>query len=144
MSKTRKILGGLVVLGILGGILMVLVGTFVVARENPPVTRTIQWDSPQTEELARRACFDCHSNETVWPWYSYVAPVAFLVAHDVEEGREEMNFSTDENLNVREMIEQIEDGEMPPRIYLPTHPEANLSAEEKEALIAGLRNTFGN
>jgi hypothetical protein len=70
--------------------------------------------------------------------------VAFLVAHDVEEGREEMNFSTDDNLNVREMIEQIEDGEMPPRIYLPTHPEANLSAEEKEVLIAGLRNTFGN
>lgn len=143
MINTRKIILWLALLAVAGGLLMVLVGTVAVARENPPVTHTIQWDSPQTEALARRACFDCHSHETVWPWYSYVAPVAFLVAHDVEEGREEMNFSTGYKLNGGEMAEQIEDGEMPPRIYLPTHPEANLTSQEKETLIAGLIATFG-
>jgi hypothetical protein len=134
---------GLLALVVTGSLLMVLIGTVAVAHDNPPVTHTIQWDSPQTEALARRACFDCHSHETVWPWYSYVAPVAFLVAHDVDEGREEMNFSTGYKLNGGEMAEQIEDGEMPPRIYLPPHPEANLTAQEKETLIAGLIATFG-
>ena len=54
---------------------------------NPAVVAEPKWDSPQTRELAKRACFDCHSNETVWPWYSYVAPVSWLLYRDVTEGR---------------------------------------------------------
>ena len=67
-------------------IILVILGMLVVAfiaiqlipasRTNPPVTTSLKWDSPQTEALARRACMDCHSNETVWPWYSYVAPAS--------------------------------------------------------------------
>lgn len=64
-----------------------------VARSNPPVTREVQWDSTQIRALAQRACFDCHSNETVWPWYSYIAPISLRVADHVQEGRQKLNFS---------------------------------------------------
>ena len=131
----------------------VLVGLFVLlqllnflppfSKSNPPVTNTVSWDSARTEQLMRDTCMDCHSNETVWPWYSYVAPVSLLVAHDVNDGREQLNISTGHRINVREMVEVIEKGEMPPAVYLPTHPEARLSDSEKQELIAGIRATFG-
>src|SRR5690348_18457917 len=60
---------------------------------NPPVAQEPTWDSPQTRDLAVRACFDCHSNETVWPWYSNIAPLSWLIQHDVDEGRQNLNFS---------------------------------------------------
>ena len=60
---------------------------------NPPARREPAWDSPQTRSLAARACFDCHSNETVWPWYSNVAPFSWLVQRDVDKGRKDLNFS---------------------------------------------------
>ena len=114
------------------------------ALANPPVVREPNWDSAETRALAKRACFDCHSNETRWPWYSYVAPMAFLVTHDVNEGREEMNFSSMRGrLEGREMAEKIERGEMPLAVYLPLHPEANLSDAQKSQLIQGLVATFG-
>lgn len=124
-------------------LLMVAIGVLATDRSNPPVTHTINWDSSITEQLTRAACFDCHSHETVWPWYSYIAPVSFLISKDVVEGRAEMNFSTGRGLDADEMIEQIERGTMPKPIYLPLHPEANLSGADKAALIAGLRATFG-
>ena len=111
---------------------------------NPPVVQEPQWDSPQTQSLARRACYDCHSNETVWPWYSNVAPMSWLVEHDVEEGREKLNFSewgrgSDE---IEEINEVIAEGEMPMRNYLVLHPEARLSDQEKQVLMQGFKNTF--
>jgi hypothetical protein len=54
---------------------------------NPPVQAAPKWSSPPVRELAARACFDCHSNQTVWPWYSNIAPISWLVYHDVQEGR---------------------------------------------------------
>ena len=60
---------------------------------NPPVVKEPEWVSPQTRQLAKRACFDCHSNESVWPWYSNIAPVSWLVQNDVDEGRRRLNFS---------------------------------------------------
>src|SRR5471032_2939644 len=63
------------------------------ARTNPPVTREIKWDTPATRKLAQRACFDCHSNMTTWPWYSHVAPVSLLVVNDTNDGRRALNFS---------------------------------------------------
>src|SRR5687767_3710253 len=135
--------------GLLGGgafilVLLIVIGNVAVAHTNPPVTYTVKWDSPRTEELARRACFDCHSNETKYPWYSYVAPVSFLVMKDVNEGREEMNFSTGRGeLEGGEMVEALEEGEMPLPIYLVLHPEAALTEAEKTELAQGLRLTFG-
>jgi hypothetical protein len=108
---------------------------------NPPA-RPIAWDSPRTEELMRGACMDCHSNETDWPWYSNVAPVSWLVQNDVDEGRDVLNLST-EAPDVDEMIETIQEGEMPPWQYKPLHAGARLSDGEKQELIRGLRATFG-
>jgi hypothetical protein len=112
---------------------------------NPPAVTNIQWDSPQTEALLRRACFDCHSNETVWPVYSRIAPVSWLVSYDVHGGRHEMNFSDlDRDGDLAEDIEEVlEKGEMPLPIYLLMHPDANLSEADKQALVEGVRNTFG-
>ena len=133
------ILGGLVVL--------VIVMQFVPIGEktsNPAVRREPNWDSPRTRELVVRACFDCHSNQANYPWYSYVAPVSWLVHHDVREARLKLNFS-EWDLPQREAlaaVEQIEKGDMPLPIYVPLHPEARLSAEEKAALIQGIEATF--
>ncbi len=125
--------------------LFVLIQFIPYGREhtNLPVVQEPAWDSPQTRELARRACFDCHSNETVWPWYSNVAPVSWLIQRDVDEGRQKLNFSEwnrpqDE---LDEITEVVREGEMPPMYYVLLHPQAKLSQTEKEALIAGLRAT---
>lgn len=137
---------------LVGGI---LIGIFVLMQfarfiipefklDNPPVTHTVNWDSPETERLWNIACADCHSNETVYPWYSYVAPVGWLIAHDTHEGRAELNISENHRIELREMVEVINEGEMPPAIYTVIHSNANLSDADKQALIAGLRATFSN
>ena len=83
---------GLLLVGV-GIVFALLIQLIPIDRTNPPVVTQVQWDSPQTQALFKRACADCHSNETVWPWYSYVAPVSWLVAHDVSEGRGRLNVS---------------------------------------------------
>lgn len=111
---------------------------------NPPVVREPAWDSPATRALAKRACFDCHSNETRSPWYAQVAPVSWLVAHHVEEGREHLNFSAvDGTEEPEEMAEEILKGAMPTADYKLMHPEARLSPEERDSLVRGLYATFG-
>ncbi len=113
-------------------------------HQNPPVVREPQWDSPRTRELAKRACFDCHSNETIWPWYSNIAPVSWLVARDVQEGRGKLNFSEGGMIEdgTDEVISVIEEGEMPLKIYLIQHPEARLSSAETQELMDGLQKTL--
>lgn len=113
---------------------------------NPPVVQEPNWDSPMTRELAVRACFDCHSNETVWPWYSNIAPLSWLVYRDVLEGREHLNYSDwgnqrGEGSDPGEAAEAISEGQMPPAYYLFTHPNARLSDAEKQELIQGLQKT---
>ena len=110
---------------------------------NPPIVREPAWDSPRTRQLAVRACFDCHSNETRWPWYAAIAPVSWLVQHDVDEGRHELNFSdwqggTREGEKPEELREEIEEGAMPPLPFLLLHPEARLTEAEEKELVAGL------
>lgn len=142
----RKIILGVIVIGLVGFVALQFVGGFVplFARTNPPVTYQIQWNSSETEALIRTTCYDCHSNETVWPWYSYVAPVSWLVARDVNEGRDALNYSTGEGeLEGEDMIDEIRDGDMPPANYLLMHPEANLTTEQRAQLIAGIEATFG-
>ena len=115
-------------------------------HSNPPVTLEPDWDSANTRELFFRACRDCHSNETVWPWYSYVAPVSWLVSSDVNEGREHLNVSdwgrTDQHGD--EAAEMVREGDMPLWFYLPLHARARLSPAERKRFIAGLERTFGS
>jgi hypothetical protein len=111
---------------------------------NPPVIMEPTWDSPQPRQLAVRACYDCHSNETAWPWYTNVAPVSWLTQHDVDDGRHKLNFSEwNRPQKTDDIVKSVRDGEMPPAIYLPTHPSANLSTGDRQALIQGLTATFG-
>ncbi len=110
---------------------------------NPPVVAEPAWTSPEGRALAVRACFDCHSNETTWPWYSRVAPLSWLVARDTEVGRAVLNFSewgTGRRGETREMGEVILEGEMPPAIYLLMHPSARLTSAEKDALLRELQS----
>ncbi len=109
---------------------------------NPPPTASVTWDSKETENLVRAACYDCHSNETVWPWYSNVAPVSWLVQRDVDHGRMELNFSEGNLREVDEAAELIESNNMPPWFYRPMHSGAKLSAADKETLIKGFAATF--
>lgn len=113
-------------------------------HSNPAVVAEPQWDSPQTRDLAARACFDCHSNETHWPWYSSVAPVSWLIQRDVVEGRSHLNFSEWNRTQraAHEVGEAMTEGEMPPWFYLPMHPSARLSPSEKQALVTGLQQTL--
>jgi hypothetical protein len=111
-----------------------------VERSNPPVGTEVP-ATPEARAVLRRACYDCHSHETVWPWYSRVAPISWLVAHDVHEGREELNFSTWERYatkrrvkKLKESWEEVEEGEMPPWFYLAAHRDAVLSAEDRVVL----------
>jgi mono/diheme cytochrome c family protein len=110
---------------------------------NPPVVAEPTWDSSQTRDLAKRACFDCHSNETTWPWYSNVAPVSWLIQRDVDQGRRRLNFSEWNSLRrERErMGGSVAEGQMPPWYYVILHPTANLSDAETQQLIAGLNAT---
>ncbi len=137
-----------IILFVLGGgvILFLLLQLIPVDRTNPPITQEIKWDSAETRELAQRACFDCHSNETVWPWYSYVMPISRKVVGHVNHGRYHLNFSQwdGENEELAKVIETIEEGKMPLRDYLLLHPEARLTDAETEQLIAGLKATFQN
>lgn len=113
-------------------------------RTNPPVTREIAWNSPETRSLAKRACFDCHSNETVWPPYAYIAPISLMLAEHVADGRDQLNFSEWDGRNegFEEIAEVVNSGEMPLRNYLLLHPEARLSEAEKQALLEGLALTY--
>ncbi len=113
---------------------------------NPPVISEPTWDSPRTKELFNNACADCHSHQTKYPWYSNVAPVSWLIARDVEEGREHFNvhaWGAQKKNEGKEAAKEIREGEMPPWFYLPTHPQARLSDTEKQELINGLEKTFG-
>jgi hypothetical protein len=114
---------------------------------NPPVTAEPKWDSAQTRALAVRACFDCHSNETKWRWYSNIAPVSWLVQRDVDGGRSQFNFSEwnkPQDVSAGDIADSIRSGSMPPWFYLLPHPNAKLSSAEKNQLIQGLNATLAN
>jgi hypothetical protein len=129
-----------------------LVGAFVLiqfvpyGRDHgaPAVTAEPAWDSDVTRALADAACFDCHSNETEWPWYSNVAPLSWLTQRDVDGGREALNFSEWDRPQgeADEITEVIIDGEMPPWYYAMLHSGARLSEQEQRRLIDGLRATL--
>ncbi len=93
---------------------------------NPSRRAEPDWDRAETRALAVRACFDCHSNETTWPWYAHVAPVSWLLQRDVEEGRRALNFSEwdQPRQEAEDLAETVATGEMPPWLYRVTHPEA--------------------
>lgn len=135
-ARLRKSLGILVVLGL--AIQLVPYGH---ARTNPPVRKEPAWDNAATRDLAVRACYDCHSNQTIWPRYAKVAPVSWLIQNDVEDGRRKLNFSEWDRpqREARSVTRRIQRGSMPPWYYVMMHSQANLSDAEKQTLIRGLQ-----
>jgi len=143
MSKTRSIFKWVVI---------ILFAAFVIiqfdrpARTNPPVepAKTIEANlqvSPQVAAIFDRSCNDCHSNKTVWPWYTNVAPVSWLLTSHVNDGRHDMNLSEwgsydkdKQSHRLRDMCEQVQDGNMPLSTYTPLHPKAKLSAEDVKTI----------
>jgi mono/diheme cytochrome c family protein len=111
---------------------------------NPPVTASPKWQGAQTEQLFSSSCADCHSNLTDWWWASKIAPASWLIQSDVDEGRSVMNVSNwdQPQPELDELVEQINEGEMPPSKYTILHPNAKLSDSEKQALVDGLTATY--
>jgi len=144
MTRWRKAVTGIATAG-LAIVLLIQLVPYGRAHSNPPTTGQPSWDSPETERLARRACFDCHSHETGWPWYASIAPISWRVQSHVDEGRSKLNFSAFDRPQeeAHEAAEAVRNGEMPLWDYVLMHPESRLSAEEKQRLVSGLRATFG-
>lgn len=153
-------------LAALGAFLLIQALPFGHSHTNPAAHSEPPWDSPRTRELAVAACYDCHSNQTEWPWYSYVAPASWLVEHDVYAGREKLNFSEwrtfqEKRLEkaarerakerkgkkskekVDPLLKVVLEEEMPLWYYVIAHPDASLSETERQELARGLARTFG-
>lgn len=137
MKITRVVLGVTV-----GGLLALQLVPPQYPRDNPPSEATIA-GPPEVVRILRRSCFDCHSHETDWPFYAWIAPISWRLAADVAGARSRLNFSEWENLragfrrrNARKIVERIEKGEMPMPEYLWLHPAAAVSPEELDTLRA--------
>jgi hypothetical protein len=136
---------GYVVLGALVLFGLIQLVPFGKTYTNPPVVSEPNWSSPEARQLVKTACFQCHSNETTWPWYSHIAPASWLIAFDVQGGRSKFNFS-DWNNNpgeLDEMVGAINEGEMPPIQFTLFHPEARFTDQQKQDLIAALQSSIG-
>jgi hypothetical protein len=122
---------------------------YQIDRDNPEVVAESDFQAPDDiKAILRRSCYDCHSHETHWPWYSYIAPGSWLMARDVADGRDALNFSTwgedfgdefDDEEYTAEMFrdtcwDSIDSGRMPLWFYLPLHPEAVLTPADLEKL----------
>jgi hypothetical protein len=124
-------------------VLYVIAFLFTGKHTNPPVSNTVSWDSPETEATFYRACADCHSNETKWPWYSNFPPVSWAIILHVNEGREHFNISVPKMGHADEAAEEVEFDNMPMGQYRIMHPEALLNDAERTIFVDGLKATFG-
>jgi hypothetical protein len=121
-----------------------------VSKTNPPITQDVS-APPDVEAVLRRACYDCHSNETQWPWYAHLAPASWLVTHDVNHGRKHLNFSTwdkysdDPGTVIRKLkgiTETSGNGKMPVWYYLSEHPRARLTHADREIIERWVSDTI--
>lgn len=138
--------------GIVIVVFLIVAQVFRIEKTNPPVTADLNAPAP-VKEIMKRSCYGCHSNETVWPWYSNIAPASWVVAYDVHQGRAELNFSVWGKYSPAKRLkklgkigEEVADGEMPPWYYVyPLHMNARLSVADHQALkdwIASERNVL--
>lgn len=120
-------------------LVIIIVGIQFIPLEqtNPPITSEIS--APENVKvILKKACYDCHSNETNWAWYTKIAPASFLATKDVNDGRKHLNFSEwnvdKENKYKEEIWEEIREEQMPPWQYKIMHSESKLSQEEKNII----------
>ena len=134
MQKRKKQLGILII------VLLIAIQFWPVDRTNPPAGSDLQAPD-DVKQVLRAACYNCHSTETKWPWYSRIAPVSWLIADDVYEARNHLNFSEweaipagDRPATAKHMWKEVEDGGMPLLMYRLMHPEARLSEDQKKII----------
>jgi hypothetical protein len=139
MTRIRK---GLKIVFFIFVAVLILAQFIPIDKSNPPVRSEIS-AGPSIQPVLQRVCYNCHSNATVWPWYSKMAPVSWLVAGDVHEGRQHLNFSEwgtyDSGIRSHKLhgiAEEVEGGDMPPWYYSLVHREARLSPSERSQLLA--------
>ncbi len=117
------------------------------AHSNPSVTGEPEWATEETRQLMVRACFDCHSNEAEWPWYSNVAPMSWAITMHVDDARASVNYSEWDRPQdeADESLDEVRKGSMPPGYYTfgGLHSDAKLSSAELTALLEGLAATPG-
>lgn len=107
---------------------------------NPPVEADIP-THPAVKSILKVSCYDCHSHETIWPWYSKVAPISWLLASDAGEGRKKLNFSTWNKYDpakqarlIAEALDEVRGGDMPPWYYVLKHPDAKITPYKLKTL----------
>lgn len=141
---------------LLGGPVLLLLVIQLIPTELPVVVATNPGDvirsgivDEQVAAMLEVSCYDCHSNETEYPWYSYVAPVSWLVAKDVREAREELNFSEWEDIDMIDQLgklddiyQEVETGKMPMGIYTLVHPSAKLNEHQRQLIITWAEETM--
>jgi hypothetical protein len=127
---------------------LILAQAIRIEKSNPPVRSDISAD-PAIKPLLRRACYNCHSNETVWPWYSNAAPASWLIGSDVKEARRRINFSEwgtysseIQTHKLRGIAEEIENGEMPPWYYSLAHSDSRLNLAERTQIMNWTEETL--
>jgi hypothetical protein len=113
-----------------------------IEKGNPKVQADIA-TKPEIKSLLRRSCYNCHSNETVWPWYSHLAPASWLIAHDVRDGRQSLNFSEWGNYKTRiqsdklgMIAKEISEENMPPWYYSMMHSDERLTPANRGEIWA--------
>ncbi len=143
----KRVSAGRIVLGVI--VFLILIQVIQPSRTNPPVVASRSLEShvdvpPEVQSVLKRSCYDCHSNATVWPWYSRVAPVSWYVARDVSVARGHINFQDWEaQVNEQEGKEHlgltcklVREGRMPPADYRFIHKGTDVSPEETKAICA--------
>ncbi len=142
MNKTRLAL--ILIGGAIGLFLLIQLIPFGHNRTNPPVVSEPKWSDSQARSLVKEHCFQCHSNETQWTWYSNIAPGSWLITFDVIAGRGKFNFS-DWNRKpgeLDEMIGAVQEGEMPPIQYWIFHPSSKMDTQQKQEVIDALKSSI--
>ena len=111
-----------------------------VDHSNPPITGEIKVPD-QVRIILKNSCYDCHSNETKWPWYSYIAPISWMIEDDVNEGRRHLNFSEWDKYNdqrrekkKKDIWEEVNSGDMPLKMYTYMHPNSSLDIAQKSVI----------
>ncbi|MDI1324910.1 MAG: heme-binding domain-containing protein [Algoriphagus sp.] len=141
---------------LLGGLALVFLGSQLVPNELPAVESTNPGDiiasgtvPDDVASLLKKSCYNCHSNETEYPWYSHVAPSSWLVARDIRAAREELNFSMWQDFDMMDKLGKLDDisievgeGRMPLTIYTMVHPSAKLDDAQRQLIVAWAEATM--
>lgn len=128
-------------------VLFIIIQFFRIDKTNPPVDKsmdflTIKKAPEDISKMIKTSCYDCHSNESTYPWYSDIQPIGWFLQNHIKEGRQELNFSTFATYDavrqakkLKKSAHEIEEGEMPLESYLLIHRDAKLTNEQKEKLV---------